>query len=641
MSNFTSTVLQKYIILILALLLLVLTFCTKKNKSQEADSPYLNQDDSVQYVGMETCKLCHADKFSTYIHTGMGLSFDLATQEKSSAVFDEHALVYDSSNDLYYKPFFENELLQILEFRLDGKDTVYQRKETVSYIIGSGQHTNSHLINFNGYIYQAPITFYTQRKQWDMAPGMENGFNSRFSRIIEFECMNCHNGLPQAVAGSVNKYEKIATGIDCERCHGPGSLHVASIGDGKLVDTATQIDYTIVNPGKLSVELQNQLCLRCHLQGVNVLNAGATFFDFKPGDKISEHWNIFLPQFDGKNDKFLMASQADRMEQSKCYIQSEKLSCITCHNPHVTVKETPIAQFNNACISCHSSATSTCTETTEVRNLAEDNCSKCHMPQSEAIDIPHVSITDHKIQIPGKEKQKEDGKFTGLKCMTCEETSPILMAKGYLTYYEAFVKEDALLDSVKKYLDKTLDKDDAYFSALIHYHYLKNDFDAILVYADKIKNKSRNAWDHYRIGEAFLQNADYKNAEASFTKAVELQPYNLDYNLKLGSAKYLNMDIDGAEKIYRFIISENPKYARAWMNLGVIIGGKGDIEEAENALWEALSLDPDYVQARLSLARLYIQTRQAQKAKEQLTNILKYSPGNKEAGALLQQLKEL
>ena len=115
----------------------------------------------------------------------------------------------------------------IMEFRLDGADTMHKRTEHISYIIGSGQHTNSHLLQVNGYLYQAPITFYTQKQEWDMAPGMSGGFNSRFGRVIESECVTCHNGLPEQVAGSVNKYTGIPLGIDCERCHGPGSIHVA------------------------------------------------------------------------------------------------------------------------------------------------------------------------------------------------------------------------------------------------------------------------------------------------------------------------------------------------------------------------------------------------------------------------------
>ena len=49
--------------------------------------------------------------------------------------------------------------------------------------------------------------------------------------------------------GFVILYEKIQRGIDCERCHGPGELHVKEKLAGIVVDTANEIDFTIVNPG--------------------------------------------------------------------------------------------------------------------------------------------------------------------------------------------------------------------------------------------------------------------------------------------------------------------------------------------------------------------------------------------------------
>src|SRR6185436_11322622 len=84
---------------------------------------------------------------------------------------------------------------------------IYSRKEQINYIIGSGQHTNSHMTRVNDYVYQVPSTYYTQKGQWDLPPGFEGGFNTRFSRKIELECMSCHNAYPKIVDGSQNKYE--------------------------------------------------------------------------------------------------------------------------------------------------------------------------------------------------------------------------------------------------------------------------------------------------------------------------------------------------------------------------------------------------------------------------------------------------
>lgn len=90
-------------------------------------------------------------------------------------------------------------------------------------------------------------------------------------------------------------------------------------------------------------------------------------------------------------------------------------------------------------------------------------------------------------------------------------------------------------------------------------------------------------------------------------------PYNLDFNLKLGSAYFRVNNFSDAQKVFAFIINENPKYEKAWMNLGAVYLQNGKYQEAEFALINAIQLDPDYLQARLTLVDLYIKTRQKQK----------------------------
>ncbi|MFM9007464.1 MAG: hypothetical protein ACKORE_02665, partial [Bacteroidota bacterium] len=264
--------------------------CTSiKTQSQEeiarSRTSYAGLTDSAFYVGIETCASCHSNVHSTYIHTGMGSSFGKATREKSSADFSGHPVVHDPYRNLNYHPYWSGDTLFFREFRMDGNDTVHLREERIDYVVGSGQHTNSHLWSSNGYLYQAPLTYYTQKGRWDLPPGFEQGNNTRFNRIIGTECMTCHNGLPEFVTGSSNKYALVKGGIDCERCHGPGSIHVREKSMGILIDTSKSIDYSIVNPAKLPIDLQFDVCQRCHIQGNAVLQPGKTFADFKPGMK--------------------------------------------------------------------------------------------------------------------------------------------------------------------------------------------------------------------------------------------------------------------------------------------------------------------------------------------------------------------
>ena len=107
----------KKLIVFLGLILLVfiLMYCSDYSQDSTTDFLYANHSDSVAYVGMETCATCHQDKHQTFVHTGMGLSFDSATRQKSSALYGINHQVYDSSSDLHYYPFWKNERLYIKE----------------------------------------------------------------------------------------------------------------------------------------------------------------------------------------------------------------------------------------------------------------------------------------------------------------------------------------------------------------------------------------------------------------------------------------------------------------------------------------------------------------------------------------------
>jgi len=368
---------------------------------------------------MNTCRQCHASIYETFIQTGMGKSIEKASRQKSAAAFGDEHKIYDSHFDFWYQPYWENDSLKIMEFRLSGKDTIHKRTETVSYIVGSGQHTNSHMMNTNGYLNQMPMTFYTQKGHWDLPPGFENGGNSRFNRMIGLECMTCHNSYPVFTEGSENKYEFVDQGIGCERCHGPGSKHVKEKLEGNVTDVVTGIDYSIVNPAKLPIDLQLDVCQRCHIQGNAVLNEGKSFYDFKPGMTLSSVMNVFMPVYSGRESEHIMASHVERMKMSKCFTVSAQraesnpvdklrpyknaMTCVTCHNPHVSVKQTGSAHFNLACNNCHTSGKDKlCSEEKEILSLNQNNCVKCHMPSSGTTDIPHVSVHDHRIGIPVK-----------------------------------------------------------------------------------------------------------------------------------------------------------------------------------------------------------------------------------------------
>ncbi|MCB0431167.1 MAG: tetratricopeptide repeat protein [Flavobacteriales bacterium] len=658
------------ILTVLTGLVVALSRCSEGNAPliQPEPSGYAALTDTVRYVGMETCRQCHESVYQTFIHTGMGQSFGLATREKSAADFTK-ATIYDRWHDLYYHAFWRNDSMFVREYRLKGNDTIHAREEHVSYVIGSGQHTNSHMINTHGYVTQAPMTFYTQEQRWDLPPGFENGQNSRFDRKIGLECMTCHNGYPEMVFGSENKYKVVKNGIDCERCHGPGSAHVKAKQSGKLVDISKEIDYSIVNPAKLPGDLQIDLCQRCHLQGNAVLNPGKSFLDFKPGMHLKDVMNVFVARYENDDDAFIMASHADRLHQSKCYLSTsahpdttamrgdrQQLTCVTCHNPHVSVKVTGRDVFNGKCMQCHGE------QQIHVEKVGSGDCVGCHMPRSGSIDIPHVRITDHRIQIPDRTGSKttdgEKGRFLGLACVNNPDVDRITLARAYLNHFERFDPKRYLLDSAEVLLRGSMTEKN--FNDKVRLLYLRQDFAGVKKLANEAGDSLLNnwltakswdnddAWTAYRVGESYHQasdpnraSEDFKKSFMLFQRAVYLAPYVPDFRNKLGVAALLVGDVKQAFDAFASTLQENPNNVQAYSNLGFLnLSRRDDPETALRYYKKAISLDPDDVPLLLNLAGLYIYQKKFDEARQVVKDVLVRHPEHEQARMVLQGIEQ-
>lgn len=615
------------------------------------DQAYLNLADSVGYVGINTCKQCHITIHQSFQHTGMGMSFGKADTAKSTAIF-EGKEIYDAALDMHYKPYWQGDTaLWLLEYRLQGKDTVHKLNTHIDYVVGSGQHTNSHIVNHEGYHVQAPFTWYAQKQKLDLPPGYENGGNNRFERPIGLECMSCHNATPtQFVTGSYNKFKSLPQGIDCERCHGPGALHVKRVSNGELVDTATGIDYSIVNPKKLSTQLQFELCQRCHLQGNAVLAKDKSFFSFKPGMELKEVMDVYLPRYENGEDQFIMASHVDRLSLSKCFLQSDgKLNCISCHNPHISVKATNTAKFNATCVGCHNTPEQPkCTADEQTLYEAGNNCVQCHMPVSGSTDIPHVSVHDHYIRIPVEEKQQELGRFLGLRAIN--NVAPKLRSRilAYLQQYERFGGDTQMLDSAKVLLVGYSGSDKLQLE--VHLLSLQQRFDQIVqrvaeegkrLVLQRHRNRdteNRHAWLHYRIGESYMRTNQPQQAQAFLEMADSLAPFVLNFKSKLADCYQKQGALAKAEATYLKALNELPMHRSSLNNLGYVYLQQGKLQEARVYLTRCKQYYPDYEQLWLNLAQLALLEQKPLEVRRALREVLRINPQNKIATQTLKQL---
>lgn len=634
---------------------LFFTYCGNSESQSHKDTGFfLNLNDTVDYVGMETCKGCHSDKHSTFVHTGMGQSFDSAYRDKSKGNFNQNKSIFDPNRNLFYYPFWKNNNLFLTEFRMNGKDTEFARTEKISYIIGSGQHTNSHFWRDGNYIFQAPITYYTQKGKWDLPPGFEVN-NTSFHRKIDVECMACHNALPTVNEKSINFFEKIPLGIDCERCHGPGEMHVNQKRNGIIVDITKQGDRSIVNPKRLPYSLQIDICQRCHLQGNNVLKPGKKFTDFRPGMKLSDVFEVYMPKYENK-DYFVMAGHADRFQQSQCFIKSNNgkteaynpnlnFTCINCHNPHVSVKETKIQVFNQVCSNCHNenstrSHLKSC-KLNSKQQIHEKGCVGCHMAASGSEDIPHVLVHDHKIQRPKSvvDLEKTKGKLLGLYSVNNPNPDNKTLIKAYISYFEKFNPDPLFLNKASSLMTKT----EVDIQEKIHLQYLKGDFKTICAEANEIKSEVQDAWTNYRIAKSYDKTNQLEMAVDAYQLAFDKMPLNIDFGAELANAMIRLNQVAKAKNLLFELNKKAKKHEWVHLNLGVCFYKESNFGEAKRELKYVLALNPDNELAHLYLAELYSKVSENELAKKSLLQVLRIrkvekSKTNSELATMMQQL---
>jgi tetratricopeptide (TPR) repeat protein len=273
------------------------------------------------------------------------------------------------------------------------------------YTIGSGGRGHSYFTDRDGYLFQTPVSWYAQQKKWDLSPGF--GPHVLTGRAVSPECLYCHANRVRFVAGSVNRYAKpVFDGhaIGCQRCHGPGELHVAS--RQRFEPVPAEGDSTIANPRRLERRLRDAVCEQCHLAGeARTLRHGRGLDDYRPGLPLEQFWAVFVPPPAAGGSRKAV-SHVEQMYQSRCFQASDGpdgLGCISCHDPHAVV---PVAQrvtyYRGRCLQCHERHGCSLPVAERRSRSAEDSCVECHMPRFGASDIPHTASTDHRILRDGK-----------------------------------------------------------------------------------------------------------------------------------------------------------------------------------------------------------------------------------------------
>lgn len=351
------------------------------------------------YVGSEACARCHLNKYRSFLHTRMGRSLT-DTNLAHAANLPLPGSYYNSTLDRHFEIFARNGKLFQSEYQTDaGGAEIFRSTQEVRWIVGAGANGYSALVQQGDYLMEAPLSYYIRTGKWEPSPGYEAA-DTGFSRPVLAGCISCHSGRANPADQDTGKFAAVPftqISIGCENCHGPGAAHVRAESAGGRVS-----DPQIVDPGKLTARLENDICMSCHEAGdARVLHPGKTFQDFRPGTSLDETVSIFMvPLKRGDPDNRDHVQHYFEMSMSKCFRATNgELRCATCHDPHVepTAAQAP-DYFNTRCMNCHAT-NHTCTAPAAARaqTTPADNCIGCHMPQRAASETAHTSLTNHRI----------------------------------------------------------------------------------------------------------------------------------------------------------------------------------------------------------------------------------------------------
>ena len=331
------------------------------------------------FAGSETCVRCHAEESGGV--TSMQHAATLAPDAKflrngKGSVFSAQPLTYELKADEHGLDYSVSNGAQKSSHKLD-------------WVMGAGDLGRTFLYEADGRWYQSEATFYTHLSSLDITTGLGFDPNASLPEALgqalspsdARACFGCHTVHSTTSAGFDPAHSE--AGLGCEACHGPARAHAGGMATASAGNKASAHAVPVFNPAKLSPADSIDFCGSCH----------RTFADASLS-------------LGGQRSTAAVRFQPYRLEESKCWraTQSEKLTCVACHNPHEALNR-DAASYDKKCLSCHvphgalsANAGSTASQTAKACPKATKDCTSCHMPKVNVASM-HGDFTDHFIRI--------------------------------------------------------------------------------------------------------------------------------------------------------------------------------------------------------------------------------------------------
>lgn len=533
------------------------------------------------YVDSRTCAGCHGAVAESFGHTGMGRSISRATPDNMPEDFAVRNTVYNQASGDYYTMIRRGDEFYQRRHQVgfDGKQTNVM-EERIDYVIGSGDRARSFLHRTSeGKLIELPVTWYSENNgYWEMTPGYEFANQKDFHGIVSKGCIFCHDAYPSALPREIEESgepifsDKLPTGIDCQRCHGPGAEHVRA-ASAKNFDFA-RVRAAIVNPATLGRERQLEICMECHLStsGSQDKNISVRFnraiFSYRPGQPLGDYKLYFDVAGKQNENGFEIADAAYRLRMSRCFRQSQ-MTCLTCHDPHQEShsKQTE-ANYVKVCERCHVGVVH------KVSLPRTETCVSCHMPKRRGEFAVRIVLTDHYIQ---REKPSRD-------LLAPVEPHPALSNNKTLLapYYPEKLRDQS---------------DDQLYLAVAESENAANPQGAAALESALKAYAPAEAGFYAALGDAYAKSGNYAQAVTWFEEARKRKPEDRVILGRMVEALLQTGELDRAQHILESVTGNPPADPGILSNLGNVYARQGQLQKAESTLQQAIQLDPQQAES--------------------------------------------
>ena len=339
--------------------LIIAASCTGRQAETPAPVTAIASSSNHGYVGNEACRPCHGVEFDRHRTSRHALTMRPADLRSLGTTAPPVGPIAQSHYSI------DAQQNGALRFERADRPEI---GSTLGYALGSGKDAVTYIGDFKqGSLIEFRETYLPSLHRWCITPGQEGASDVTLGAVHELgmaqHCVLCHavKTKPESVEPAQGFF-----GVGCESCHGPGAEHIKAVKAGQTNDLKMP-DLSKIGASKLDA-----VCARCH----------------RSIDDIT---------IDSANAAETARFQGYGLELSSCFKHSsDRLSCVTCHDPHTNVR-TDNRYYEGICLSCHSASASIGRKACPVN--AKSGCIPCHMPLRPIFfnrNIPIV-MADHLI----------------------------------------------------------------------------------------------------------------------------------------------------------------------------------------------------------------------------------------------------